>query len=42
MNAVARAKPSSVKGVFIKSAAISATMGPAVRVDFGKALEQGD
>jgi large subunit ribosomal protein L1 len=42
LNAVNKAKPSSVKGLFIKSAAISATMGPAVRVDFSKALEQGE
>ena len=42
LNAVNKAKPSSVKGLFIKSAAISATMGPAVKVDFSKALEQGE
>jgi len=42
LDTVNKAKPSSVKGVFIKSAAISATMGPAVKVDFSKAMEQGE
>jgi large subunit ribosomal protein L1 len=42
VDAVSKAKPSGVKGNFIKSVAISATMGPAVRVDISKILEQGD
>ncbi len=33
IDAVAKARPSSVKGVFIQSCAISATMSPPVRVD---------
>lgn len=33
IEAVAKARPSSVKGVFIRSCALSATMSPAVRVD---------
>jgi len=36
VEAVNRAKPSSVKGVFIKSVALSSTMGPAVKVDVSK------
>ncbi len=41
VDAVSKAKPSSVKGNFIKSVAVSATMGPGVRVDISKLLEQG-
>lgn len=33
IDAVAKARPSSVKGTYIESCAISATMSPAVRVD---------
>lgn len=33
IEAIAKARPSSVKGVFIRNCAISATMSPAVRVD---------
>lgn len=33
IEAVAKARPSSVKGLFIRSCALSATMSPAVRVD---------
>lgn len=32
-NAIVRAKPSGVKGVYLKSAYLSPTMGPAVKVD---------
>ncbi len=42
IDTVNKAKPSSVKGVFIKSAVISATMGPAVKVDISKVLESND
>jgi large subunit ribosomal protein L1 len=38
LEAVNKAKPSSVKGIFLKSVAISATMGPAVHVDTSKVL----
>jgi large subunit ribosomal protein L1 len=38
LEAVNKAKPSSVKGVFLKSVAISASMGPAVFVDPSKVL----
>jgi len=38
LEAVNKAKPSSVKGVFLKSIALSATMGPAVYVDASKML----
>jgi large subunit ribosomal protein L1 len=40
VEAVSKAKPSSVKGNFIKSVTVSATMGPAVKVDISKLLEQ--
>lgn len=40
VEAVSKAKPSSVKGNFIKSVTVSATMGPAVKVDVSKLLEQ--
>jgi large subunit ribosomal protein L1 len=41
VDAVNKAKPSSVKGVFIKTVAISATMGPAVKVDATKLMNVG-
>jgi len=40
IGAVSNAKPSSVKGTFIKSVALSATMGPAIKVDASKLLGQ--
>jgi large subunit ribosomal protein L1 len=40
VEAISKAKPSSVKGNFIKSVTVSATMGPAVKVDVSKLLEQ--
>ena len=39
---VTKAKPSSVKGVFIKSVALSATMGPSIKVDISKILENAN
>ncbi len=42
IEAVNKAKPSSVKGVFIKSVALSATMGPAVKVDISKMVSSGE
>jgi large subunit ribosomal protein L1 len=40
IEAVSRAKPSSVKGTFINSVTLSATMGPAIKVDASKLLGQ--
>lgn len=40
LEAISKAKPSSVKGTFIKSVTLSATMGPAVKVDPSKLLGQ--
>jgi len=40
IEAVSKAKPSSVKGIFIKSVTLSATMGPAIKVDASKLLGQ--
>jgi large subunit ribosomal protein L1 len=36
VDAVNKAKPSGVKGVFVKSIALSATMGPSIKVDASK------
>ena len=36
LDAVNKSKPAGVKGVFIRSVALSATMGPAVKVDASK------
>jgi len=41
LEVVSKAKPSSVKGNFIKSVTLSATMGPAVKVDISKLIAQG-
>lgn len=38
LDAVNKSKPAGVKGVFIRSVALSATMGPAVKVDASKVL----
>ncbi len=40
MEAVNKAKPSSVKGVYLKSITLSSTMGPAVKVDARKVAVQ--
>jgi large subunit ribosomal protein L1 len=37
LNAIARAKPSSAKGNYVKSVSVSSTMGPGVKVDPGAA-----
>lgn len=42
LDAVSKAKPSTVKGNFIRSVTISATMGPGIRVDISKMLEQSN
>lgn len=39
MEAIARAKPSSVKGVYIKKITLAPTMGPGIKLDVGQALE---
>jgi len=38
VEAVSKGKPSGFKGIFIKSVAVSATMGPAVHVDISKII----
>ncbi|MFH1710505.1 MAG: 50S ribosomal protein L1 [bacterium] len=40
LDAVSKSKPSGVKGTLIKSITLSATMGPAVKVDASKLLGQ--
>lgn len=43
MSAMVRAKPSTVKGIFIKNVALASTMGPGVSVDVNQAMQmQGD
>jgi large subunit ribosomal protein L1 len=39
MEAIGRAKPSSVKGIYIKKISMAATMGPGIRIDTNQALE---
>lgn len=41
LEAVVRAKPSSAKGAYLRSVALTSTMGPAVRVDTSKAASFG-
>ena len=36
VSAIKAAKPTTVKGTYLKSASISSTMGPGVKVDFGR------
>ena len=40
LDALAKAKPKSLKGVFLKSAYLSCTMGPGVRLDISKYLRE--
>jgi len=39
MEAIGRAKPSSVKGIYIKKISMAATMGPGIKLDVNQALE---
>jgi large subunit ribosomal protein L1 len=41
IDAVAKAKPSGAKGVFVKKVALSSTMGPGVRIDPSNAINAG-
>jgi len=38
MEAIGRAKPSSVKGIYIKKISMAATMGPGIKIDVNQAL----
>lgn len=40
LSAVNHAKPSGFKGVYVKSVTLSTTMGPAVRLDVNRALDE--
>ena len=33
MDTIVRSKPSAAKGVYVKTVAVSSTMGPGVRID---------
>jgi large subunit ribosomal protein L1 len=39
MEAIGRAKPSSVKGIYIKKISMAATMGPGIKIDVNQALD---
>ncbi len=39
MEAIGRAKPSSVKGIYIKKISMASTMGPGIKLDVSQALE---
>ncbi len=40
LSALNGAKPSGLKGVYIKSITVSTTMGPGIKIDTGKALDE--
>ena len=39
MEAIRRAKPSSVKGIYVKKISMASTMGPGIKLDVNQALE---
>jgi large subunit ribosomal protein L1 len=41
INALVRAKPSTAKGVYVRSITISSTMGPGVKIDTGAFVAGG-
>lgn len=42
VDALNRAKPSGVKGVYLKSLSMSSTMGPGIRLDIGKTMAEAE
>jgi large subunit ribosomal protein L1 len=42
VDALNRAKPSGVKGVYLKSLSLASTMGPGIRLDISKALTEAE
>jgi len=42
VTAISHAKPSGLKGVYLKSLTVSSTMGPGIKIDTYKALEEVD
>lgn len=42
VDALNRAKPSGVKGVYLKSLALTSTMGPGIRLDIGKTVAESE
>ncbi|MCC6674058.1 MAG: 50S ribosomal protein L1 [Thermomicrobiales bacterium] len=42
IDALNRAKPSGVKGVYLKSLSLASTMGPGIRLDIGKTMAEAE
>ncbi len=42
VDALNRAKPSGVKGVYLKSLSLASTMGPGIRLDIGKTMAEAE
>jgi large subunit ribosomal protein L1 len=42
VDALSRAKPSGIKGVYLKSLALTSTMGPGIRLDIGTAVAEAE
>lgn len=42
VDALNRAKPSGVKGVYLKSLSLASTMGPGIRLDIGKTVAEAE